>query len=129
LSSSAVIKEEIIKNSRKKYGRPKYLVEEEIKQFTAGETPINIEINLKEIQPVRKKEVYAPELAVLGIEFPLKEEKQKESLENEESTEEISLSQLVPRDLKPKEFPKEKIDLEELKKSIYKSLEENIKEE
>jgi hypothetical protein len=129
LSSSAVIKEEIIKNSRKKYGRPKYLVEEEIKQFTAGETPINVEINLKETQPVRKKEVYAPELAVLGIEFPLKEEKQKESLENEESTKEISLSQLVPRDLKPKEFPKEKIDLEELKKSIYKSLEENIKEE
>ena len=130
ISSSAVVSEKIIENSRKKYAKPKYLVEEEIKQFTSSSGPINIEIKLgeKDEKQKKKKEVYVPELANLGIEFTPKEIKKEEknkALKNKEET--ISLKDLPSEDLKPKKFEKENINIEELKASIYKSLDENLK--
>ena len=131
ISSSAVVSEKIIENSRKKYAKPKYLVEEEIKQFTSSSGPINIEIKLeeKDEKQKKKKEVYAHELANLGIEFTPKEIKKEEkdkALKNKEE-ETISLKDLPTEDLKPKKFEKENINIEELKASIYKSLDENLK--
>jgi len=131
ISSSAVVSEKIIENSRKKYAKPKYLVEEEIKQFTSSSGPINIEIKLgeKDEKQKKKKEVYVPELANLGIEFTpkeiKKEEKDKALKKKEEET--ISLKDLPSENLKPKKFEKENINIEELKASIYKSLDENLK--
>jgi hypothetical protein len=133
VSSSAVVSEKIIENSRKKYAKPKYLVEEEIKQFTSSSGPINIEIKLEEKyeKQKKKKEVYAPELANLGIEFMpkeiKKEEKDKAPTNKQEEDKTISLKDLPSEDLRPKRFEKENINIEELKAAIYRSLDENLK--
>jgi hypothetical protein len=144
-SSSALTKEKIIENSRKKYGRPRYLVEEEINQFTSGTL---IEANLEEVKKNEKyqkpkKEVYAKELAELGIEFQLKKEKNKPkkgflkkenvniNLQNKNETPNyISLNDLKPEEKLPKHYESQQVNIDSLKESIRKSLiqEENFKE-
>lgn len=129
--SSAVTAEKIIENSRKKYGRPRYLVEEEIKEFTSG-SPINVDIKLEEIKDIspKKKKVYAPELAALGIEFEIKKAKdqkdKKQDLQVKSSQQEfISLEKLEIKEEKPKYIPQsDEITIAQLKESIKQNLEE-----
>ncbi|MGB9608827.1 MAG: type IV secretory system conjugative DNA transfer family protein, partial [Minisyncoccia bacterium] len=146
-NSSVLTKEKIIENSRKKYGKPHYLVEEEIKQFTSGSTEPSLELNLNDLKKDEKyqkrktKEVYAPELALLGIEFELKSEKNKnqpkpkQQLQNKKevqdlklnvanlATQNISLKDLKPEEKLPKYYPKkESVDINDLKESIRQSL-------
>ncbi|GIW65291.1 MAG: hypothetical protein KatS3mg093_270 [Candidatus Parcubacteria bacterium] len=145
-SSSALTKEKIIENSRKKYGRPKYLVEEEINQFTVGNL---IEVSLDEAKKNEKylkskKEVYAEELAELGIEFELKNKKNKFEkqyikqknnfvvTENKKETPDyISLKDLKTEEKLPKNYENKAVNIDSLKESIRKSLilEENLKED
>lgn len=128
---SAVTAEKIIENSRKKYGRPRYLVEEEIKEFTSG-SPINVDIKLEEIKDIspKKKKVYAPELAALGIEFEIKKAKdqkdKKQDLQVKSSQQEfISLEKLETKEEKPKYIPQsDEITIAQLKESIKQNLEE-----
>lgn len=143
-TASALTKEKIIENSRKKYARPRYLVEEEIKEFTV-ELPQVFELNeTKEEstkQKPKKKEVYSKELAMLGIEFELKPENngnQKKERTNKEKpksdsgadTQPLSLSDLKIKEEKPKVLKNnfEKSSIEEIKESIRKTLSEKQNE-
>lgn len=129
---SAVTKEKIIENSRKKYAKPRYLVEEEIRQFTTG---ITYELNIGDLQKLKsnlkpfKKEIYSSELAQLGIEFELKKEKTNDKQKNikdksNNNQNYISLKELELENIQQKksDFPKESINIEDLKKSIKESL-------
>ena len=133
---SAATAQKIIENSRKKYGRPRYVVENEIKEFTSG-SPVTISVEniQKEKVSVLKKETYAPELAALGIEFMPKISKEKIQKKDAPSFKNnvkngvlktISLTNLKPIQQKQKHFPAgDKNKIEELKKSIYQNLSKN----
>ncbi|MCX7589927.1 MAG: type IV secretion system DNA-binding domain-containing protein [Patescibacteria group bacterium] len=132
---SAVTKEKIIENSRKKYARPKYIVDEEIKHLTTG---LIEEVNLNDLDKnqknfkVFKKELYAPELANLGIEFELKLQDKKNNIKKDEENKSInyiSLKNLIPQEKEVKHFSSNnQISIDNLKKSIQESLSNMEKE-
>lgn len=126
-SFSAATKERIIQNSRKKYAKPRYLVEEEIQETASGGIyEINIESSIKDkFKPEKsKKQIYSPELAELGIEFEPQKQNKNVKADYNANVNYISLKELKPEEPEKKHFVSkdDNINIDELKHSIKESL-------
>ncbi len=98
IKSNVLAKEKIIENSRKKYAVPKYLVEEQIKDFSSGNIGVfeigDFKKEESNKQPTNKNNAaksnfFAKDLADLGIEFAFKKSgNQQKKMKNGKSDKE-----------------------------------------